>query len=622
MPQALVKLGPVLVMAAAILAAGAGPGLIAQAPAPGAVPGGRVAPAALAPGAAAPAAAPETPKTEPKLITTQWLSLYLAGKKIGYHTQNLYALPGGLRRLVTNEFLRQSPGAEKFGYFKTITADVDAKFRPQALDCRVTAGDRSWQVKGQVEGRELVLKRTTPAGEASAKVPLDEDVTFRSWALPATFLGGARSGEMRRWLVVDESIGALLPTQCLVQMVGARGGPVGPNGVPVAANAFVVALGPEQVAHLVDSGGRIVRSLWQSAPMVAEATSLSEARRLTGAADGPRGVEIEELKADHYRNTRLGLSLWVPAYPCVAYVAPQSGAVEVADLMDEASVSVQPLPGVPATAAALPATEVTRQADLIQRQWAARFEDVKGQSLPHVESPAASGTVSRSVEGTARLGCTTYYFRNTLLMGGGLPWFVSVTVADRPLSDKPTLAQSVAESVKVSAPEGRLPIQASGDTLRSAYYGFEIRRPSGRWGIPSHVDGPVTVLEMAREDQAAVAIIRVMTPRPGLGLEAFAAEQAEAVAENLQAAKPEPKATTLGGQKAVEITYAGPKILAGTPARCTAVYTWLDTRVFALTLIASASADESARKDAEQIRESVKFFRPGTSNPAEGPKSP
>ena len=612
MPKARLRLAPVLLLAAAVLAANAPAALGAPAPAPGAV----------APGAAAPAAGPETPKAEPRLVTAQWFSLYLAGKKIGYTTQSLYQLPGGMRRLVTNEFLRRSPGAEKFGYFKIITADVDTRFRPQSLDCRVTSGDRSWQVKGQTEGRELVLKRTTPAGEAAAKVPLDDDVTFRSWALPATVLGGGRSREMHRWLVIDESIGALLPTQCLVQMVGSRGGPVGPGGAPLAANAYVVVLGPEQVAHLVDASGRTVRSLWQSTPMVAEATSLSEARRLTGDTDGPQGVEIEQLKAERYNNPRLGLSVWVPTYPYVVHVGPQSGIVEVTDLTDEASVSVQPAAGLPVTAGAPLAAEVTRQADMIQREWAARFEDVKAQPVPHLEGPASSATVSRSIEGTARLGCTTYCFRNTLLVGGGLPWFISATVADRPLSEKPTLVQSVAESVKVSAPEGRLPILASGDTLRSAYYGFEIRRPNGRWRVPAHVDGPVTVLEMVREDHAAVAVIRVMTPKPGLGLEAFAAEQAHAVAENLDAARPEPKATTLGGQKALEITYAGPKILAGAPARCAAVYTWLDTRVFALTLITGASADESAGQDVGQIRESVKFFRPGTSKPTEGPKSP
>jgi hypothetical protein len=566
---------------------------------------------AASPAAATPAAA-ETPKVEARLVFSQWHSLYLAGKKVGYTAQSLYELPGGARRLATSTFLRQSPAAEKFGYYKTITADVDAKFRPRALECRVGSGERQWQVKGEVQDREFVMKRTTEAGEATARVPLDEDVTFLSWALEATLLCGVRAGEARRWLVIDESLGALLPVQCLVRYVGPSGG-----GGATPAAVVMTALGPEQVAHLVEAGGRILRSIWQSAPLAAEATSLSDARRLSGVADGPRGVEVEGLETDHFHNQRLGLSLWLPPYPYVIHAATETGTVEIADLTDEANLTVQPIPRTGAGGPTLTEAEAARQLDLLQREWAARFDEVKTEPARPVDSPLAPAGASRSIDGTARLGCTTFYFRNTFLAGSGLSWLVSVTVADRPLSAKPALVQSAAGSIKASAPEGMLPMQVVGDVLRSPYYGFEVRRPSARWKIPAHVDGPVTVLELARDDRAAVAIVRMMKLRAGQTLEALAAEQAQLAAENVGAAKTEPKATTLAARKAVEIAYAGPKVLSGAPARCTAVYAPLGARVFALILVAGADADASAMKELQQIRESVRLSPPAAPKPTD-----
>jgi hypothetical protein len=578
--------------------------------------------AAMRPAPAAEAApGAEAPKAEAKLVSSQWFSIYLAGRKIGYSTRSLYALPDGHRRLVTNQFLRQGPGADRFGYYKTISAEVDASFRPHALECRAVSGERQWQVQGHVQDGQLVLKRTVGAGdgttaEASARIPVDEDVTFLSWALPATLLAGAKPGETRRWLVVDESIGALLPTQYFVQITGHRGTAPGPEGAPTAATAVLCALGPEQVAHLVDKSGQVLRSVWQSTPMVAEATSLSEARRLIGIPDGPHGVEVEGLAGDRYQNARLGLSLRLPPYPFITHVAPPSGMVEVTDATDEAYLSLQPLAGLRGGGGPLTEAEAARQADLLQREWAARFEDVAAELVRSGEPAAGAAGAIRTVQGTARLGCTTFHFRNTLLAGAGLPWFVSVAVADRPLVAKPLLAQTVAESIRLAAPEGQLPLQVVGDVLRSPYYGFEIRRPSGRWKIPVHVDGPVTAFEMARDDGAAVAVIRILTPKPGQTLEALAASQAQAAAENLDVAKPEPKATTLAGRKAMEIAYAGQGILGGGPARCTAVYVPLDTRVLGLFLVVKVDADESTAKDVQQLRESLRLSRPAASNEA------
>jgi hypothetical protein len=587
-------------LAAAVLASALEPGRAA----------GVVAPA---PAAEKPAA--ETPKAEPKLVSSQWFSIYLAGKKTGYSTRSLYELAGGHRRLVTNQFLRQGPGMDKFSYYKTISAEVDATSRPHAVECRVVAGERQWQVQGHVQEGQLVLKRTTGAGdgapaEASAKIPLDADVTFLSWTVPATLLSGPKPGEARRWLAIDESIGALLPTPCFVQVAGYRGMAAGRDNVPTAAAAVLWSLGPEQVVHLVDRNGQILRSVWQSTPMVAEATSLSEARRLVGIPDGPHGVEIEGLTDERYQNARLGLSVRIPPYPYIAHVAPQAGIVEVTDTTDEAYIALQPLPGLRAAGGPVTEADAARQADLLQREWAAKFEDVTAELVRSDEPTTGAPGARRTVQGTARLGCTTFHFRNSLLAGSGLPWFVSVAVADRPLVTKPLLTQTVPESVRLTPPEGQLPLQVVGDLIRSPFYGFEIRRPSGRWKMPAHVDGPVTVLEMAREDRAAVAVIRVLTPKPGQTLEALASEQAHAAADNLDVTRPEPRATTLAGQKAMEIVYAGPRVFGGGPGRCTAVYMPLDSRVLGLFLLLKADADESAVKDVQQIRESLKLSRP------------
>ncbi len=574
--------------------------------------------AALAADAGEPAAAPKA-----KFLHSQWQSLYLAEKKIGYITQSVYAFPDGGRRLQTNRFLRRSRGDARFGYYKMITADVDANFRPRALTCRVVSGDRQWRVTGRVENGALALTRTVGEKSASARIPIEKGVTFLSWALRATLLSGARTGQTRRWRVIDESLGALLPDPCLVQVIGPRGLPAAGDGHNLIGSAVGWSCGVERVAHLVDSSGRVLRSVWESTPMVAEATSLSEARRLAGSAEAPPTADVPGLANERYRNPRLGLSLWVPPYPYVIHVVEPSGAVVVADLTDEAYVSVRPAygsgPAAPVAGASAQAGENEEAAEPllasrpIQQEWAARFDEVAAEHRAATVPGGARAYNVQGIGGTARLGCTTYHFRNLLLSGEGLTWFVSLAVADRRVTAKPMLLENVSRSIKASPPKGRLPIQTVGPVLRNPYYGFQISRPNTRWKVPDHVGGPVTVLEMVREDQAAVALVRVLTLKKGQSLEAVVAEQAEAAAENLGVEKPEPRPATFGGQRALEIVYEGNAILSGKPARCKAVYAERQGCVLVLVLVVAADADETASREIEQIRRSVKFFRQAAS---------
>jgi len=570
--------------------------------------------AALAADAGAGAAA--APKA--KFIRSQWQSLYLAGMKIGYITQSVYAFPDGGRRLQTNRFLRRNRAAGRFGYYEMITADVDADFRPRALTCRVVSGDRQWHVTGRVEKGALVLTRTVGEKSASARVPLEKGVTFLSWALRATLLSGARTGQTHRWRVIDESLGALLPDPCLVRVIGPRGLPAAGDGRNLLGIAVGWSCGAERVAHLVESNARVLRSVWESTPMVAEATSLSGARRLNSPAEAPPAADVPGLTGERYRNPRLGLSLWVPPYPYVIHVAEPSGAVMITDLTDEAYMSVRPAYGSgPAVAVAGASAQAGQDGEAaepllashpIQQEWAARFDEVTAEPRAAVVPGGAKAYNVQGIGGTARLGCTTYHFRNLLLSGEGLTWFVSLAVADRRLTAKAVLLEKVSRSIKAAAPEGRLPIQAVGLVLRSPYYGFQIRRPNMRWKVPDHVGGPLTALEIVREDHAAVALVRVLTPRKGQSLEAFAAEQAETAAETLGVEKPEPRPTTFGGQRAIEIAYEGKAILSGKPARCKTVYTQRQGRVLALVLVVAADADETAAREIEQIRRSVRFI--------------
>jgi hypothetical protein len=564
--------------------------------------------------------------TEPKLVLSQWLSLYLARKKIGYVTQSLYELPDCGRRLQSNLFLKKSLGADRAGYFKIITADVDARFRPRALECRVSSGDRQWQVTGQVEDGELVLVRTLGDASTTARIPLDEDVTFLSWTLPATLLS-ASPGDTRRWLAVDESLGALTPDPCLVRLLGPRTLLGGPGTPALSGTAAVWVCGPQQAAYLADPAGKTLRGVWQSTPLVAEGTSLTEAMRLKDAPDGPDGPVPAGFEGGRYHDARRGFSLWMPPYPFITHASPETGAVRIADLTDEVSLEARlvapPVPGAagapPAASAGasapLPAPGVSRGsvspedddarlADLVQHEWAARYDQV---AADPVSTEQVGGREAHLVEGTARLGCTTHHFKNFFFANEGRMCFLSATVADRPVTAVPVLLGSLVPSLRLTPPEGPLPLVASGDVVRSPYYGFELRRPGPRWGIPVHLDGPMTVLELARQDQAALVLVRVMSPKPGQSLEAFAAEQGQLAAENLDVPRPEPKATALGGQPAVEIAYEGKKILSGRPALCVHTYTKMDSRVLVLVSILAGDADASAAQDLKRVRDSFKF---------------
>ena len=568
----------------------------------GAAPAAETPPPAAAGGAAPPAeAAPEGPK--PKLVLSQWESLYLAQRKIGYVSQDLSDFPDGGHRLETSLFLSSPKRPDKFGYYRIVTADVDAKYRPRALVCRVVSDDRSWEVKGRTEGGALVLTRTVGEKSATARIPIDDDVTFLSWTLPAT-LRTAAQGETKRWVAIDESLGAVLPDPCLVHVLGPRTIPAEPRGQPLSGMCVAWACGPEQVAHLFASDGRVLRSLWQSAPLVGQAAGLVDAQRLRAGDDGPPGPAIEGFDGRRYTDARRGFSVGVPPYPFIAHASPATGSVVVADLADEAYVMAQMvfLPR-PASAAAAEA-DAGRLAELLQHGWAARFEDVQpGPGVPEkiADQPA------RLIEGTARLGCTTFFFRNYFLTCDGRAYFLSVVTADRPISSEPVLASDVVRSLRLSAPEGPLPMQASGNVLRSPYYGFELRRPSTRWLVPQHVDGPLAVLELARQDHGAVAMIRLLKPKPDQSLADFAKDQAQLAADNLNAAKPEPKAVLLCGRPAYEIAYEAKRVLSDRSGRCTVVYTKMGGQVLALVLIAATDADPSAARELQEIRESLKF---------------
>jgi hypothetical protein len=560
-------------------------------------------PASPAPPPSAPPAeaAPEGPK--PKLVLSQWQSLYLAQRKIGYIAQDLSDFPDGGHRLETNLFLASPKRPDKFGYYRVTTADVDARYRPRALMCRVATDDRSWEVKGRTEGGALVLTRTVGKKSAAARIPLDDDATFLSWTLPATLRTTAQ-GETKRWAAIDESLGAVLPDHCLVHVLGPRTIPAEPGGQPLSGTCVAWACGPEQVAHLLAGDGRILRSLWQSAPLVGQAAGLLDAQRLRASDDGPPGPAIEGFDGRRYTDARRGFSIGVPPYPFIVHASPASGSVAIADLTDEASVMAQ-MVFLPRPASAVAAeSDAGRLAELLQHGWAARFEDVQaGPGVPEkiADQPA------RLIEGTARLGCTTFFFRNYFLTCDGRAYFLSVVAADRPISSEPVLASDVVRSLRLSLPEGPLPMQVSGDVLRSPYYGFELRRPSTRWIIPQHVDGPLAVLELARQDHAAVAMIRLLKPRPDQSLADFAKDQAQLAADNLNVAKPEPKAVLLDGRPAYEIAYEAKRVLSERSGRCTAVYTKMGGQVLALVLIAATDADPSAARELQEIRESLKF---------------
>jgi hypothetical protein len=155
----------------------------------------------------------------------------------------------------------------------------------------------------------------------------------------------------------------------------------------------------------------------------------------------------------------------------------------------------------------------------------------------------------------------------------------------------------------------------SDNTISSAAHGFELRRPNAQWKMPNHVDGPAAVLELARQDYAAVVVVRIHRPRPGETLEKFVADQTMLASVNLEITRPTPQPTTLGGQAAIELSYEG-KILSGQLARCTLVYVPVRGAILSVALISAAGADPSAARELAEIRESVKVAAPPARPPA------
>jgi hypothetical protein len=548
---------------------------------------------------------PEPPLPEPKLVRAQWLSLFADSRKIAYVAQNLYEFPDGGRRLQTSTFIKLQPGADKFGCARIVTADVDAQFRPRRLEFKAISGPNSWTVKGRLAGNDLVLTRTVGQTTAKTRIPVSGDVTFLSWAIDATVLGGTPAGQGRRWTVIDESLGAALPDPCIVQVVGPRTLQVSPKRA-ISGSVVLWTCGLERVAHILGPDGRTLRSIWQSSPWLAEAGTMAEVQGPYELLDVSAGPEIEGFSSSGYKSASRGFSLWIPQPPIMAHASPESGAIDLVNLATDATLSVR-LGGLPQDSGLDPATQAAAVADLLQRQWAARFEDVKASDI----EPGHLGPRDALVtEGTARLGCTTFNFRNFYLVFEGRTYAVWVRVPDRPVATELMLMDSAAQTLRLTAPEGPVPITVSGDVIRSPFFGLEIRRPGNQWTLPQHLDGPASAMELARLDQMAVAMVRVLTPKPGQTLESFAADQAALAAENLGVPRPEPQAVTLAGRKAIEISYEGKKILSDRPARCTIVYTAIEGRMVALVLIADASADASVAKDLDAIRESLKISAP------------
>ncbi len=567
----------------------------------------------------------DTPGVTARFVRSEWHSLFLDGEKIGYTTESLYRLSDGGHRLKCNTFLRRRRGDPRLGYYRKTTADVDARFRPQAVACEVRSGSRRWRTSGRADGGTFRLKRTVDGKTGTAAVPIEDGMTLRCWAVRATAMAGTAPGETRRWLVIDASIGALLPEPVRVRVLGRHTlpGRTEADG-DLRGRIYLSAYGVEQVAHLVGDDGRVLRRLWQSSPMVAEGVALSEARRLDAVADPPPALTLPGMTLRGYRNERMGLGLYVPPMPYALHVVEESGVLRIANLTDAAQVEIRPVLGSGPPAA--PAGEASasgegagddgaasaptpRLATLpVFKEWAARYEDVTVEpSRPYVPG-GAKDAEAIGVAGTARLGCTTFHYRNLLYWGAGLTWFVTVRVADRPVQGEPMLSESVVRSLRIEPPEGRLPLQTIGTTVRSPLYGFQVRLPSRRWSVPEHTGGLPTALEVARQDQAAVAVVRMLNRDPDRTLETFVRLRAKAAARRLGVKEPAPKPATLGGLPGYQLVYEGDGLLSGRRAECTTVYVRRHRRVLALVLMVRAGADEAVRDEVRALRESVQFL--------------
>jgi hypothetical protein len=284
----------------------------------------------------------------------------------------------------------------------------------------------------------------------------------------------------------------------------------------------------------------------------------------------------------------------------------ENGLAQVRDLTGETAMTIFPAASAtPLRAGTLKEADWNRLTGLLQQQWASRYEDTSA------EKPRAANVAGREVrivEGTARLGCTPMYFRNIVVVGEGIAYLVSLTSADRPVAEDQVIADRLPGSLRIGAPEGHLAMAVKGDRFESAAYGFELQRPGATWKVPTQRSGPTTTLELVRQDLAAVAVVRILTKRPGQSFKDFVADQADLASDNLTVGKPQIQPATLGGRDGLEVSYEG-KLLSDQPARCTAVYTELAGRVFALFLMARKDADEAAGKELDRIRGSVKFAK-------------
>ncbi|MFO8013989.1 MAG: hypothetical protein R6X20_11880 [Phycisphaerae bacterium] len=555
----------------------------------------------------------DTPGVTARFVRSEWHSLFLDGEKVGYTTTSLYRLSDGGHRLKCNTFLRRRRGDPRLGFFRKTTADVDARFRPLAVTCEVGSGTRHWRTAGRRDGGVLRLRRTIDGETGTAAVPVEDGMTFRCWAVPATVMSGTKTGATRRWLAVDASLGALLPDPIHVRALG-------PHTLPAASDEagelhgriYLSACGVERVAHLVGDDGRVLRRLWQSSPMVAEAAALSEARRLDLDEEPPPALALPGLSHRGYRNERMGLSLYVPPAPYALHVVEEAGAIRITDLTDEAQVDLRPVLGPPPPAAAPASGDGEAPPRLaahpVQKEWAARFEDVTVAPSRAAVPGGAEGAEVLGIRGTARLGCTTFHYRNLLYWGAGLTWFVTIRTADRPVQGKPMLSENVVRSLRIQPPRGRLPLQTIGTTVRSPLYGFQVRLPSRQWTVPEHTGGLPTALEAARQDQAAVAVVRMMGRDRDRTLETFVRRQAGEAARRLGVAKPEPQPAMLGGLPGYELVYEGDGLLSGRRAECTAVYVRRQGRVMALVLMVRADAGDAVRDEVTALRESVQFL--------------
>jgi len=570
-----------------------------------------------APPAAADEGKPAPADRETKILCTYPQAVYFDHRKIGYRMVTVSQFADGGHRLQVNEFLKRRTSSPQAEYSRALKADVDPRGSPLAVDCEIRSGRRKWHVKGRAEGREFILERTVDSdaqAAVTARIPLEEGTTLRCWAVLQAVLGGgaqAGSAAVQRWRVIDSSLGALLPEPFYVRTGGRivvyPGAGQSPGGTLVAWSC-----GVERGAHIVDADGRVLRSVWESAPLADEMVSLAEARKPDALGSEPAwsAPTIEGLSSDAYRNSRFGYEVYVPPYPFIAHVAPTLGVVRVADATDEADVTIGPAVDPQLVLRSdLGEGELESLARLVQQQWAATYDEV--QAEPAYASHVA-GRKARTVEGKARLGCTTFFFRNTVVAANGFVLLVTVRAADVALSLRRDLLDPLAASLKLVAPEGRLPIEVRGSTLRVPYYGLEVRlpeSPEARWMVPGRQEGPATVLELVREDHAAAAVIRVHSPARSVSaagaLADFVADLAGRVRDSFGGEKPKPEKAQLGGCEALRLFWEG-DLLDGQPARCDAYYVATGERIFGVLLISKKAAD-GARKELEAIRLSLNF---------------